>query len=98
MSHRDLADAIGEQYCGSYLLGNGHRPRESSRERLERIAAAVEDKSLADLASSDVLWDRVVAVDPIGEQPVFDATVVGVHNFVANGVVAHNSWSRTPTW
>ena len=35
-----------------------------------------------------MLWDRVVGIEPIGEQPVFDATVLGTHNFIANGIVA----------
>jgi replicative DNA helicase len=55
------------------------------------MADVLQDKDLADLASSDVLWDRVVSIEPLGEQPVFDATVEGTHNFVANGIVAHNS-------
>ncbi len=62
-----------------------------SRERLGRVAAALGDPYLADLATSDVFWDRVVAIEPLGPQPVFDATVPGTHNFLANGVVAHNS-------
>ena len=42
-------------------------------------------------ATGDVRWDPIVSVDSIGEQPVFDATVLGTHNFIANGVVLHNS-------
>jgi replicative DNA helicase len=91
ISHRDLAAALGEQYCGSYLLGSDHRPRASRRDRVEAIARAVEDKDLLRLATSDVAWDRIVAIEPLGEEEVFDATVLGTHNFVANGVVAHNS-------
>jgi replicative DNA helicase len=37
------------------------------------------------------MWDRIVQVEPRGLQPVFDATVLGTHNFIANGIVAHNS-------
>ncbi|GIU85940.1 MAG: hypothetical protein KatS3mg009_0455 [Acidimicrobiia bacterium] len=62
-----------------------------SRRMMQRIAEELPDPFLADLASSDVLWDEVVSVEPRGEQPVFDATVPGTHNFVANGIVAHNS-------
>ena len=62
-----------------------------SRRMMQRIAEELPDPFLADLASSDVLWDEVVSVEPRGEQPVFDATVRGTHNFVANGIVAHNS-------
>jgi replicative DNA helicase len=91
MTQRALAAALGEDYCGSYLLSSQRRPRESSRERLARMAEILRDKRLAELATSDVLWDRVVAIEPIGERAVFDATVSGTHNFVANGIIAHNS-------
>lgn len=91
MSQRDLAAALGESYCGGYLLGTANRPRATSRERLERIADATDSKRLIQIATSDVFWDEVVSIEPIGERPVFDATVLGTHNFVADGVVAHNS-------
>jgi replicative DNA helicase len=39
----------------------------------------------------EVWWDQVVAVVPAGEAQVYDATVPGNHNFLANGIVAHNS-------
>ena len=42
-------------------------------------------------AVNDVLWDEVVAVEPDGVEEVFDATVAGGHNFVANGIAVHNS-------
>lgn len=47
-------------------------------------------RAVAD-ATSEVLWDEVLEISPLGEQPVFDATVEGTHNFIANGIVAHNS-------
>jgi replicative DNA helicase len=37
------------------------------------------------------MWDEVVEIVPVGQVPTFDATVEGTHNFVANGVIAHNS-------
>lgn len=91
MTQRQLAEAIGEQYCGGYFLGTESRPRATSRQRLERIADAVGSKELAALATSDVFWDEVVEIEPVGPREVFDATVPGTHNFVANGVIAHNS-------
>jgi replicative DNA helicase len=91
MTQRGLAAALGEQYCGGYLLGTDSRPRASSRGRLARIAEATDSKELASLAHSDVFWDEVVEVTPIGERDVYDATVLGTHNFVADGVVVHNS-------
>jgi replicative DNA helicase len=91
MTLRELAAALGEQYCGGYLLGTPARPRCPSRDRLARIADAVGSKDLAALAGSDVLWDEVVEVLPRGEETTYDATVSGPHNFVADGVIAHNS-------
>jgi len=43
------------------------------------------------LAEGDAYWDTVVDIVPLGEQEVYDATVEGHHNFIANGIIAHNS-------
>jgi len=37
------------------------------------------------------VWDVVESITPAGEEEVFDVTVPGAHNFVANGIVVHNS-------
>jgi replicative DNA helicase len=86
MTERQFQAAIGTNYCGSALY-----KRAPSRERLLRCAEVLDSQVLRDIASDDVMWDRVVSVEPLGPQPVFDATVKGTHNFVANGIVAHNS-------
>jgi replicative DNA helicase len=91
VSHRDIAVALGETYCGSYLLGSESRPRRFSRTRLEAIAAVVGSSELLDIATSDLYWDEIAEITPLGLQPTFDATVAGTHNFVADGVIAHNS-------
>src|SRR5258708_35902132 len=58
---------------------------------MQRIAEALPDPFLTDLGVSDGLWDEIVAIEPRGEEPVYDATVTGTHNFVAGDVVVHNS-------
>ena len=55
------------------------------------IARALGDLHLRDLAESDVFWDRIVGIEDLGDLPVYDATVDGTHNYVANGIVIHNS-------
>jgi replicative DNA helicase len=91
VSHRQLADGLGEGYCGSYLLGTESRPRRFSRDRLSRIASITGSNSLKDIATSDIFWDEVIEIVSIGRQPTFDATVEGTHNFIADGIIAHNS-------
>jgi len=86
MTHREFAAAIGTQFCGSALW-----KRAPSRQRLGRIADVLGSEDLEIMAVNDLLWDEVVAIEPLGEQPVFDATVLGTHNFIANGIAVHNS-------
>lgn len=90
-TQRSFAEAINEQYCGSYLLGSPKKPRSYSRSRLQKMASVLNDEALTDLATSDVEWDEIASIEPLGEQPVYDATVLGTHNFVGNGIIAHNS-------
>ncbi|WP_374115796.1 replicative DNA helicase [Kineococcus sp. TRM81007] len=86
MTHREFAAAMGTQFCGSTMWK--HAP---SRARLARVAEVLGDADLEVMAVNDVLWDEVVAVEPDGQEQVFDATVAGGHNFVANGIAVHNS-------
>ena len=42
-------------------------------------------------ATSDIFWDEVVSIEAIGDMPTFDVTIEGTHNFLADGIVVHNS-------
>jgi replicative DNA helicase len=46
---------------------------------------------LVDVATSDLFWDEVRSIEPLGDHPTFDATIEGTHNFIADGIVVHNS-------
>jgi replicative DNA helicase len=58
-----------------------------------REAVAAHGSSLEDriLASSDVYWDRIESITPAGLRRVYDLTIPGTHNFVANDVCVHNT-------
>lgn len=86
MTHRAFATAMGTKFCGSTMWK--HAP---SRGRLHRAAALFEDRELHDPATNDVFWDRVVEITSIGYQDVYDGTVPGTSNFVAQGISVHNS-------
>jgi replicative DNA helicase len=85
-TERQLQAAIGTNYCGTALYKSC-----PSRERLMRCAEALGSDSLREIASSDLFWDKIVSIEPLGPQPVYDATVKETHNFVANGTNLHNS-------
>jgi replicative DNA helicase len=86
MTHRQFAAAMGTKFCGSTMWK--HAP---SRTRLHRAAALLEDRDVHVLATSDVFWDQIVELTSLGEMDVYDGTVDGTHNFVANGINVHNS-------
>jgi DNA polymerase III alpha subunit len=45
----------------------------------------------ARLAASDLYWDRVTAIEPMGLRETYDLQIEGDHNFLANDFVVHNS-------
>ena len=58
---------------------------------LHGVSTALLERELQLQATNDVLWDEIMSIEPDGVEEVFDATVVGTHNFVADGIAAHNS-------
>ncbi|MBE9208962.1 replicative DNA helicase [Nostoc sp. LEGE 06077] len=62
-----------------------------SRERALKVAKLVQSSELLSLVNSDVYWDEIVSIELSGEEEVFDLTVPGLHNFVANNIIVHNS-------
>ncbi len=46
---------------------------------------------VAALEHTDAEWDRIVSIEPAGEQETYDLSIDGNHNFLANDFVVHNS-------
>ncbi len=86
MSWRDVQRKLGHSYNGSALLSTS-----IGRSRMQAMAALLDSDACLSLATSDVLWDKIVAIDKLGVEDVYDATVPDVHNFVANDILVHNS-------
>ncbi len=86
MTTRQMQAAIETRYCGTGLY-----KQNTSRERAARVAAVVQSDELQKLAESDIYWDTVVSIEPDGEEQVYDLTVPGHHNFIANNIIVHNS-------
>ncbi|HVM40141.1 MAG TPA: DnaB-like helicase C-terminal domain-containing protein, partial [Acidimicrobiia bacterium] len=82
VARRTFRSAMGETYWGPTL------PQERAPSAL---AALLDDDATFGLVQSDLAWDAVESIEYLGEMPVYDATVPGTHNFVADGIVVHNS-------
>ena len=86
VSHRRLHEGIGTAYSGMTIFRQN-----LSRERAARVAAATHSAELQKLAVSDVYWDQITSISPDAAEEVFDLTVPGPHNFIANDIIVHNS-------
>ena len=58
---------------------------------IDRLAVVLHSRELAQLARSDVYWDKVVSIESMGRQATYDLQIEGNHNFLANNLVVHNS-------
>jgi replicative DNA helicase len=83
---RQMAQLRGTSYGGS-----SHFRFAPSRTTLLDYAQLLKSEELKTWATSDVYWDRIVAIVPDGEEEVFDLTVPGPANWLADGLVTHNS-------
>jgi replicative DNA helicase len=86
ISQRAMAALRGTSYGGT-----SHFHFSPSREVLNEYADILEDDSLRSKASSDLFWDRVVSIEPCGEEEVFDLTVPGNASWLADSIISHNS-------
>jgi replicative DNA helicase len=82
---RPAAVSSGDRRREPVAAGLGLRTPAQGRD--VAVATAPGDEPHA----GDLMWDEIVDVTSLGEQAVFDATVAETHNFVADGIVLHNS-------
>jgi replicative DNA helicase len=78
-------------FGGTSYGGSSHFKFAPSRDVLSGYAKLLQAPELAEWAQSDVFWDRVVAIEPAGEEDVYDLTVPGPASWLADGIVSHNS-------
>ncbi len=86
ISTRAMARMRGTRYGGS-----SHFQFAPSRALLADYAERLSVPQLQERACSDLFWDRVVGIVPLGEAEVFDLTVPGPASWLSDGVVSHNS-------
>ncbi|MDP8967064.1 MAG: replicative DNA helicase, partial [Actinomycetota bacterium] len=84
---REVSVAAGHPRSHNWHVGT----RGLSRAQLQKLADWSGDEELDEIATSDLWWDEIVSIEPIGEEETFDLTVPLHHNFVADDLVVHNS-------
>jgi len=84
-SERRAAASIGATDPRAGADSPSRRPSTLSQPRL-RI-----DPDVERWRTSDLHWDRVVAVEPAGDERVYDLSVPGPACWLADGIVSHNS-------
>jgi replicative DNA helicase len=72
-------------------LGWRDQGKAMSRATCAMIAERLDDEVLEALATSDVLWDPIVSIEPQGVDAVYDLTVGDLHNFCVDDILTHNS-------
>jgi replicative DNA helicase len=88
ISTREMSALRGTAYGGA-----SHFKFAPSRQLLGEYAELLDSVTLREAIAADVFWDRIVTVDPPSEieEEVFDLTVPGPANWLADGLVSHNS-------
>lgn len=86
ISQRQMASFRGTAFGGS-----SHFNFAPSRTTLRDYAEILHDDTLRTLANDALFWDRIVAIETVGEEEVFDLTVPEYACWLADGVVSHNS-------
>jgi len=91
MRARSITTRAMARMRGTSYGGSSHFKFAPSRPILAEYSALLKSPELARWAESDIFWDRVVSVVMDGEEEVFDLTVPGPANWLADGIVSHNS-------
>lgn len=61
------------------------------RIHLEKVNDYVKDSVISFICNKDILWDKIKKIEFSKEDETYDLEVPEFHNFVANGIIAHNS-------
>ncbi|MFA5855913.1 MAG: LAGLIDADG family homing endonuclease [Candidatus Pacearchaeota archaeon] len=87
----EIGRAIGYKYPKSIRERIRYSP---SRQNLLQIAEIERNNPLKLLAESDIYWDEIISMESLeGNFKVYDICVPENHNFVANNIIVHNSYT-----
>ncbi len=86
-----IGRVMGYSLPKSIRTSIGYSP---SRQKLAQIAKLDQNHVIQQIAESDIFWDEIVSMELLdGDFNVCDISVPELHNFVANDIYVHNSYS-----
>lgn len=85
------SDKYYKTNIGVTLNKNDHSKIRFSRELALKIAYHDNNKELINKLDNNVIWDEIIEIEEIGLIETYDIEVKKNHNFIANGIITHNS-------
>jgi intein/homing endonuclease/RecB family exonuclease len=61
------------------------------RDHLRKINFYIKDKTLSFICNKDIVWHTVKSIEYIKNDKTYDLEVEDYHNFIADGIIVHNS-------
>ena len=80
-----------QSVCSLLNLGAKKQKVSMTLTRMQKVATILSLTRLANKAS-ECVYDEIMSITPVGEQQVYDLSVEGTHNFVANDMLVHNTY------
>jgi replicative DNA helicase len=75
----------------AHLIGDGSYLQQQPMRYATGYGQILNDEYLKQAAVSDIFWDRILKIQLMGEEDVFDLTVPGTACWLADGIISHNS-------
>ncbi len=79
-----LRKALGLRIDKTYKRG-------TARHLVKSVADFENNETLHRVCSPDVMWERIVNIESLGDLPTYDIEVKDTHNFVVDSTIVHNS-------
>jgi len=71
-----------------FQVRDGHRVTRSIGSKL---ASSLKDKGLQAILNEQLRWVNIVKIEKLDKEQVWDLTIDGTHNFIANNIIVHNT-------
>jgi len=61
------------------------------RQHLVKVNEHISDKVISFICNNQIMWDKIKSIEYFKEDETYDLEVSKYHNFIANGIIVHNS-------